>query len=222
MRSSSRWTKARRLALALAFASLAVGAAAAPLPKVLPPVDRCKGDPSFTKFRADLTQAVEKKDRARLLALLAPDVLVNFGGDNGRQGFVKNWSFDPREYGNVWDQLATMLKMGCAPQENAKVIPSMTVQLERFDADELYDYLLVLPGARLLKELGVEAARAATTPWTMARITSRAADWGTGVKLPDGREGFISDDQVYELLGQRMYVEKRKGKWMITAFVAGD
>jgi hypothetical protein len=207
---------------AFAFLLLAAVPAQAALPRKLPPVDQCKGDAAFEKFRNQLGVAVAKKDRGALLALLAPDVLINFGGENGRAAFAKQWSFDPKAYGNVWDQLKTMIRLGCAPSEKARIIPSMTVQLERYDADDLYDFTVILPGAKLYKSVGVESPRPATTPWELARITSRAADWGTGVKLRDGREGYIADDHVYEPLGYRMVIEKRTGKWMITAFVAGD
>jgi hypothetical protein len=207
---------------ALALLLLAAVPVQAALPGRLPPVEQCTGDASFTRFRTALRQGVEKKDRDRLLALMAPDVMVDFGGSSGPAEFAKQWSFDAGEYGNVWDQLGTMLRMGCAPQDKARVIPSMTVQLDRFDSDELYDYVLVLPGARLLKELGVEARNPATTPWALVKVTSRSADWGTGVRLRDGREGHITDDHVYEPLGYRMTIEKRGGKWLITAFVAGD
>jgi len=207
---------------ASALLLLASVPAQAALPSKLPPVDRCKGDAAFEKFRNQLRAAVAKKDRGALLALLAPDVLINFGGENGPAAFAKQWSFDAKEYGNVWDQLNVMIRLGCAPSEQSRIIPSMTVQLERHDADDLYDFTVILPGAKLYKSVGVESSRPATTGWELAKITSRAADWGTGVKLADGREGYIADDHLYEPLGYRMVVEKRKGKWMITAFVAGD
>jgi hypothetical protein len=47
-------------------------------------------------------------------------------------------------------------------------------------------------------------------------------DMWTGVRLPDGRKGWISDDDLYEPLGYRMTIERRAGEWAITAFVAGD
>ncbi len=53
-------------------------------------------------------------------------------------------------------------------------------------------------------------------------MISRASDTMTGVRLPDGREGFVTDDRAYELLGYRMTVERRGAKWMITSFVSGD
>lgn len=211
----------RRSALALA----AILIAAAPvnaLPRKLPPVDQCAKDPSFVKFRAALKQAVANKDREAFLKMLSPTVLVDFGGGSGREAFAKQWSFDPDEYGNIWDQLETMLRMGCARADGARVIPSLIEQLDTFADDDWIDAVLILPGAKLYKETGVESPNPSTVPWTVAPVTSRAGDLVTGVRLPDGREGYISDQDLYEPLGYRMVIEKREGKWLITSFVAGD
>ncbi|HEX6742308.1 MAG TPA: hypothetical protein VF079_11015 [Sphingomicrobium sp.] len=197
--------------------ALALGAAA--LPAKLPPVDQCRSDASFTKFRQSLTHIVAKKDRAGFLALLAPDVLVDFGGGTGRKAFEEEWKFDPAEYGNLWDQLGIMLKMGCARDGGSRIIPSLPMQVEQ-DFDE--EWVVVLPGAKLYREAGIESAKPTTEPWAVATVTSRAGDTLTGVRLRDGREGFIADDRLYEPLGYRMIVEQRGGKWRITAFVAGD
>ena len=43
-----------------------------------------------------------------------------------------------------------------------------------------------------------------------------------GVEIPDGRKGFVRRDQTVNPLGYRAVFEKRGGKWLITAFVAGD
>ena len=47
-------------------------------------------------------------------------------------------------------------------------------------------------------------------------------DSQTKVRLADGREGYMHDDELYSPLNYRMVVEKLRGKWMITAFIAGD
>ena len=198
---------------------LTAPAPAATLPAKLPPIDQCTSESSFTKFRSDLRRVVTKKDRAAFVALLAPDVLVNFGGGTGRKAFEQEWTFDPAEYGNLWDQLGTMLTMGCAKDGGSRIIPSLPMQVEQ-DFDQ--EWVVILPGAKLYKEAGVRSANPRTVPWTVAVVSSRASDTMTGVKLPDGREGFIADDRVYEPVGYRMIVEQRGGKWRITAFVAGD
>jgi len=204
------------------MAAITLAVAASPahaLPRRLPPIEQCKSEASFIQFRARLTQIVAKRDRTSLLALLAPDVLVNFGGATGRNAFAEQWSFDTTEYGNVWDQLATMLKMGCARDGGSRIIPSLSMQVGQ-DFDE--EWVVTLPGAAIFKAAGEELAHSEILPWTVATVTSRASDTMTGVKLPDGRDGLIPDDRLYEPAGYRMIVEKRGGKWMITAFVAGD
>ena len=206
-------------ALALA-ALLPLAGSAHALPRQLPPLEQCSGDRGFTQFRNRLKQVVARKDRAALLAMLAPDVLVNFGGSTGRGEFAKAWSFDPSEYGNVWNQLQTMLKMGCARDGGSRIIPSLSMQVDE-NSDE--DWVVVTPpGAMIFKWVGNEIDYSEVRMWTVATVTSRVSDTMTGVKLPDGRDGSISDDLLYEPTGYRMIIEKRRGRWMITAFVAGD
>ena len=222
MRSSSRSTRAAgALALACA-ASLAAHTPAQALPRTLPPVDQCAAVPGFAQFRARLKRAVAKRDRAALLALLAPDVMVSFGGDTGRAAFAKAWSFDPAERGNIWDQLERMLKLGCARSGGALLIPSLAAQFEGDEDADVFETVILLPGARLHRETGVESADPRIAPWSVARVNGKSGDTITGVRLADGREGYVADEDLYSPLGYRMVIAKRRGRWLITAFVAGD
>lgn len=214
----------RRFALAVLI-SLAFPASltAKSLPKTLPPVDQCKGDPSFAQFRTTLKAAVAKQDRDAFLKLLAPDVIVNFGGGAGPAAFQEQWTFDePDDPEGIWALLKTILSMGCARDGAVRVMPSLDQQMAPYNEDLSQDVALILPGAKLYKETGVESAHPKIIPWTLAAVTSRAGDLVTGVRLPDGRGGFVNDNELYEPLGYRLVVEKRRGKWVITAFVAGD
>jgi hypothetical protein len=211
---------------ALALVSILLAAAplrAASLPATLPPIDQCKGDPSFVKFRSTLTHVVARKEKKALLAMLSPRVTVNFGGGTGTRAFLDQWSFDePDDPDGIWATLKTLLSLGCARDKAVRIIPSIDAQMEPY-YDALNDEVgLILPGAKLYKEAGVEARNPKTTPYTLAPITSRAGDLFMGVKLPDGREGLIDEHLLYEPLGYRLMIEKLRGKWMITAFVAGD
>lgn len=211
----------RIFALTLAPLLIAAGPPST-LPKKLPPIHQCDDDRSFDSFGFALARAVARRDREALLELFAPNVLINFGGSRGRDELLKEWEFDAAEYANIWQRLEIMLKMGCAKSNGARVIPSLSVQVEPYSEEQLKDRILILPGARLLKERGVEQPNPDTIGWSVAKVISRVADWGTGVRLPDGREGYIMDDEVYEPTGHRLLIEKRGDKWMITAFVAGD
>ena len=154
--------------------------------------------------------------------MLAPDVLVNFGGASGRAAFDQEWDLAEPDDRNVWGQLAKALRGGCARSDAARVIPSLLIQLEPYAEEDLADRVLILPGAKLYESIGVAAKDSRTTPWAVATVVSRVADWGTGVRLADGREGYIPDDDLYALPDYRLIIERRRGKWMITAFVAGD
>jgi hypothetical protein len=206
---------------ALALAALSFASPAQALPNSLPPVEQCGQDPGFAKFRGALKQAVQRKDRDALLRMLSPHVLVNFGGGTGPKALAEAWDFSPDSHG-IWDQLETMLQMGCARDGGARLIPSLILQLEPYADDDLYDVRLSLPGAKLFKEPGVEASAIVVAPWTFVAATNTSGDLWTGVKLPDGSTGWISDDELYETIGYRLVIEKLRGKWMITAFVAGD
>lgn len=205
----------------LALAALSIASSVQARPNSLPPVEQCDKDPSFTKFRNALKQVVQRKDRDALLAMMSPKVLVNFGGGTGPKAFAEEWDFGPDSHG-IWDQLRTMLGMGCARDGSARLIPSLILQLEPTDDDDLYDMRLALPGAKLFKKPGVEASAIAIAPWTVVTATDTGGDLWTGVRLPNGATGWISDDDLYEPVGYRMVIEKLRGKWMITAFVAGD
>jgi hypothetical protein len=202
----------------IAFAAL-LASPSPTAPLKLPPVDQCRTDPGLPAFRAKLANAANKRDAEALLAMVSPDVLIDFGGGAGKQVFIEQWR--PREVESaLWPLLDRILPLGCARSGKARVIPSLIEQLDPFE-DEV-ERILILPGALLYKGAGEKSPRPKTEPWTLATVTSRVADWGTGVRLPDGRQGYVPDDDVYEPLGYRMVIDKRAGKWLITAFVAGD
>jgi len=199
---------------------LLIASPAHALPTRLRPIDQCTSDAGFNRFRARLKQIVAKRDRVGLLALLTPDVLVNFGGGTGRKAFETEWSFDGTEHGNLWGQLEKMLKMGCAKDGDSRIIPSLSMQLDQ-EYDE--DWVVVLPPAGMIFDVvGNEVGFSEVMPWSVAIVTSRDSSTRTYVKLADGRTGSLSDDEVYEPGGYRMIIERRRGEWVITAFVAGD
>ena len=208
----------RAVALVLA---LLVPAPVTARPTTLPPIDQCSKDADFATFLGELKRMTAARDRDAFLALLSDDVTVDFGGGGGREDFAKAWSFDPGEHGNVWDLLAKIIKMGCARVNEIRVIPSLIEQVDS-DDEAVFDSRLVLPGAKLFREPGKSATASAVAPWAVVTVINTGGDLWTGVRLPDGLKGWISDDDLYEPLGYRMTIEKRAGKWAITAFVAGD
>ena len=128
----------RVLALGLAALGLAATAAQAFPPK-LPPVDECSSEPGFTAFREQLRQVVSKKDRQALLKMLASNVIVNFGGGEGPNAFAGAWGLDRPADSEIWPLLHKILALGCAASDEGLAIPSLTIQFEPEDDDDVFD-----------------------------------------------------------------------------------
>lgn len=213
----------RSIALALSML-LSLASSANALPKKLPPVDQCSADPSFSKFLSGLKQAVATKDKRAFIAMLSPHVLVNFGGAAGPKAFEDSWDFDPSNNNDgIWAQLRKMLPLGCARDKNARIIPSLAIQFDPDSDEQVFEAMLVVaPGAKLRGTPEPDSPALATLSWDVVTAVDQGGDFQTKVRLADGREGYMHDDELYSPLNYRMVVEKLRGKWMITAFVAGD
>jgi hypothetical protein len=213
---------ARRIALALAAVLLT--AASPKVPAKLPPADQCTAEPGFSAFKEALTRAVERRDGDALLALLAPDVLVTFGGEAGRDAFARQWDLKAGSPHELWKQLGEIFALGCAKSESTLVMPSLALQFDS-DADEdAFDRLIVVSrAAELRAEPKAGSTPVALLSWDVVTgLERRREDDWVKVRLADGREGWLPGRQLRSPLDYRVVIEKRDGKWMITAFVAGD
>ena len=209
---------------ALALAAVSLGAAWPPPPSKLPPADQCSAEPGFAAFNTDLKQAVKRRDGDALLALLAPDVLVNFGGGTGRDAFARQWDLKAGSPHELWQQLTDILALGCAKTGSNLVMPSLAAQFDS-DADEdVFEKLVVVsPAAELRAQPAADSAPIQSLSWDVVTgVERRREDDMVKVRLADGREGWIAGRLLRSPLDYRAVIEKRDGQWLITAFIAGD
>lgn len=207
-----------RVSFALAFAAALLAAAPAQaVPRKLPPLEQCSGDPELVKFRAALNDAAKREDGKALLALFAPDAKRPAGYGPPRPGEQSDPSdIMPKE---DWNLLGTILRAGCARSGEDRIIPSVPVQVERYSDDELTDRVLILAGAKLYGQPYEEKSVTATLAWDVAKAVGTGGDFWTGVRLSDGRTGWVSDDQLYWLNSDYwIRIGKRQGQWMIVEF----
>ena len=103
----------------------------------------------------------------------------------------------------------------------ALVSPSLIAQFP--DDLDAYETLVALPGTQLRAKPDDAAASVAVLDWDVLTVVDPVdlAPW-SGVRLADGRKGFVRGDQVRSPIDYRAIFEKRGGKWLLTAFVAGD
>lgn len=199
-------------------------AAAAPsvTPSRLPPVEMCRGDADFDRFRTELVAAVAAKDAAAIRRLAASDILSNFGGDGSWSEFASTWGLeaDPAA-SQLWSQLEELFKLGCAPTEaGGRVFPSL-FQNSGEDTDP-FELVVARPGSGLYAKPGDERP-IATLDWHSARQGNPTGESGlVEVTLFDGRKGWLRESDLLSPLGYRLVAERRDGRWVIAALVAGD
>jgi hypothetical protein len=209
---------------AFVLAAVSLTAASPHPPSKLPPADQCSAEPGFGAFKESLKQAAEHRDGDALLALLAPDVLVNFGGETGRDAFARQWDLKAGSPHELWQQLTEILALGCARTGSTLVMPSLAEQFESDGDEEAFEKLIVIsPAAELRAQPAADSARIQMLSWDVVTgVDRRREDHWVKVRLADGREGWIARRLVRSPLDYRVVIEKRGGQWIITAFVAGD
>lgn len=190
------------------------------IPARLPPVEQCNAQAGFGEFRERLKGVVARKDERALLAMMSDDVEVNFGGDRGPALFAANWKFDEPRESFVWAELREALSQGCALSGDALVAPSFVAGFpEQLDA---FETVIIAPGTQLRSARDHKSHGKGALNWHLARVTDELDETWIGVKLVDGRQGFVRYDETVNPLDYRLVFEKRGERWLITAFVAGD
>jgi hypothetical protein len=187
------------------------------------PADQCASDPSFTAFREQLRQAIERRDRDRLLALVADDIRVSFGDTGGRSDFIQTWGLDRPETSLVWGELAEVLRLGCGPAEDGSLwAPNLGPQLND-EEDPFSTVMAVREGAVLRADADARSAVIAPLRWDVLTVQSDdGSDEWIPVRMRDGRSGFVHSEDVRSPLDYRAGFEKRGGRWQMTTLVAGD
>jgi len=213
MKSSCRSSKpVTRIAFAVA-ASMIAAAPANALPRKLPPIDQCSTDPSFVTFREALRGAAKRGDSKAFVAMFAPEAKAptGYGGE-----------VDPNDVipAESWIMLETVLRMGCVRSGDKAIMPSVSHQLRRYRSASLKDKVVALDGAEMFDPMQEERKVLGTLAWDVA-TTTISGDFWSGIRLADGRTGFVSDSDLYPLepdYGYEIRFEKRQGRWMITDF----
>ncbi len=206
-----------------AFAPFLLLTLAAATPHRLPPVEQCTGDAAFDKYRAQLNRAVRNRDAAALKALAAPDLTVNFNGDVGWTDFAKGWGLDTApKSSKLWAEMEGALALGCgvAPDGRYRVMPGMFEAIG--DDVDIFDLVSVRAGTALRATASAQGRVIATLDWHAAEVVEGEDDVWIKVKLLDGRIGWVAGDRLVSPVGYRLVSEKRGGRWLMTAFVAGD
>ena len=187
----------------------------------LPPRDGCAQDASFKLFRSELVAAIAKKDAERLLSLTANDIEFSFGDGAGKADFIANWKLARPEESAIWAHLAEALQLGCGAVGDYLGAPSMFIDFpETLDA---FDHVVAAgTGITAHAEPRAGSQVLAWLDWhILPTIEEEGGDW-VKVRLADDRPAYVKRDEVRSPLDYRAIFQKRDGRWLMTAFVAGD
>ncbi|MEO6256550.1 MAG: SH3 domain-containing protein [Sphingomicrobium sp.] len=201
--------------LALVLAAAALGSAR------LPPIDQCATDRSFVAFRAALERTIARRDAAALLKVVADDIQASLGGDSGKADFIALWGLKRPLSSKVWDELGSALRIGCSLRGGVATAPWMADQLGG-DRDA-FETRIALPGAVLRKRPSERSPAIARLDW---HVLTLSGPWNGGawvkVTLDDGRGGYVRDALARSPIDYRAWFRKRRGRWQMEGFLAGD
>lgn len=182
----------------------------------------CAADPSFQAFLGELDRAIAGKDSGWLLAIVAEDIDVDFGGGAGRAWFAETWALDRPETSRLWAELAAIRRLGCASDgEGGYWLPSM-FRSDAFD-DVFAAAVAIRPGATVHTAPDPESEVIATLDWDVLSVDiwNYEAPWQQ-VRLADGRTGFVRSTDIRSPIDYRaLFVPHAEG-WRLQVFIAGD
>lgn len=202
--------------------ALLLAAATAPEVRRIPPIDSCAADPGFLAFRTELQAAVERRDAAYLLSIVADDIEFSFGGEPGRDAFAREWQLDRPATSPLWAELGEVLRLGCvADGDDGNWAPSLFMS-EELD-DPFGTALAIHPGAELHGAPGDASPVLATLDWDLVEVVEwNGEDPWQRVRTVDGREGYARSADLRSPADYRAGFRRIAGRWRMTTFIAGD
>lgn len=196
-------------------------------PKLRP---RDEASESFRAFRARALGAFARRDTAFLHAMLAPEIRVSFGPDQGIDEFKRMWKTDAAN-SDVWTALMRVLTMGGEqPSDSQFVAPYVYAFWP--DSMDAFELVAVIGDSVRVVEAPTADSRVLGAAlhsilklieWKGLPESGVAADttWAQ-VRLPNGVPGWIRGASVYSPVSWRAMFVRRGERWQMVFFVAGD
>jgi hypothetical protein len=190
----------------------------------LSPVDDAAAREDFFVFRARLQAALARRDLDAVLAVVAPDIKNSFGGDDGRDGFLRMWT--PREpESRLWEELATVLALGGTFDSEDRFVAPYVFSRWPAGVDPFEHVTLVGKEVRMLAAPRADADVVGTGSFVIVRLARNAAaqdvpGW-TAVRNGD-QTAYVPESLVRSPVGYRAFFERRDDRWQLVIFVAGD
>ncbi len=205
------------------------------------PVDEASTDLSFKRFRDRLIGALKKRDKRFLLSVLHSKIRNSFGGDGGVREFVEMWKLNEPD-SDVWSELLTVLSMGGSfykDQEDGRKTFEVPYVSSRWDSvsnklpggGDPFSYSAIIGQSVPIYSRPIDAAPPIEfLSYDVVEVDRDRSVYDSSlenlrwvkIKTLKGQEGYVKPDRIRSAVDMRAYFIKLRGKWVMTAFIAGD
>ncbi|MEO5857769.1 MAG: SH3 domain-containing protein [Pyrinomonadaceae bacterium] len=200
------------------------------------PVDEASQDASFLEFRSRLIAAAERKDLKYIQSIMDPKIELSFGGDVGLAGFRRVW----KKPADFWPEFLAVLKNGGRfvgegkNKMNSFSAPYLFVDMPE-DLDVFEYYAVFGNNVNLRERPTADSPVVAQLSYNVLKIDEPAAvkrktgtgkdDWAYDwhkIETLGGQKGWMKAEFVRSSIDLRAGFEKKRGRWVMTFFLAGD
>lgn len=199
----------------------------------LKPVDEASQDPSFLAFRTKLIAAVDRKDAAYIYSIVDPKIRNGFGDRDTIAWFKRDWKLENKN-SKFWKTFGTVIKNGGAFWSDGTNKDSFVAPYSYSnwpDGLDAFDHSVVFgTDVNLREEPTMSGKVVAKLSYNIVKIEeeivpksgkSEYPGWKK-VKTLGGLSGFIKKEFLRSSVDYRAGFEKKRGKWVMTFFLAGD
>jgi hypothetical protein len=187
------------------------------------PVDEAPNRADFFTFRAHLQIAVARRDVDAVLGVVHPKIRASFGPANGLAAFKAMWRLGASN-SDLWHELGAVLGLGGSFEGEDTFVAPYVFSKWPDNVDSFEHVAVIGDNVAVRARPAVSAARLSSVSFAiLGRRLDRAVPEGwLKVQLDNGREGFIASRYLRSPVDYRAYFAFADGRWLMTAFIAGD
>jgi hypothetical protein len=184
-------------------------------------VDEGANDSSFSAFRKELLQAVERRDRQFVEAIVSPNIETGLGSGVGKKEFNKRWQ-DLAPDSKFWERMKRALTHGA--QLDLETHQFRAPALNFDDPDGVTTQAIAWNNSATLRAKPEDSAPA-ISPLFNTNVTVLepveagpiATTWSK-VKTKQGKIGFVRSEDICSTYDHFAEFEKSSGKWWLVWF----
>jgi hypothetical protein len=193
----------------------------------LPPVDEAAGDASWLRFKKQLVDAIQKRDKQFLLSILDKNIRNQDERQRGVAHFRRQWELDTED-SPVWRELGAALQLGGAYIKRDKRPREFCAPylLGRWpeDVEPFKHGVVISRDAQVQAEPSSSAVPLGVLSYDIVTV----ADWEVDDKTRDvkqkwvkiryrNRDGYVPEEQIRSPIEQAACFAKSANGWRMTA-----